>query len=41
MKRMTWKKIQNEAAGIVTGATKLTSLQSLYTVTGRESLPSG
>ena len=34
------EKIQNEAARIVTGATKLTSLQSLYTDTGWESLAS-
>ena len=34
---MTWK---NEAASIVTGATKLTSLQSLYIETGWESLAS-
>ena len=33
-------KIQNEAARIVTGATKLTSLQSLYIETGWESLAS-
>ena len=32
------EKIQNEAAHIVMGATKLTSLQSLYTETGWESL---
>ena len=35
---MNWKKIQNEAARIVTGATKLVSLQSLYIDTGWESL---
>ena len=34
------EKIQNEAARIVTGATKLTSLQSLYIETGWESLAS-
>ena len=40
MNRKTWKTIQNEAARIVTGATKLTSLQSLYIKTGWESLAS-
>ena len=34
------EKIQNEAAPIVMGATKLTSLQSLYIETGWESLAS-
>ena len=34
------EKIQNEAARIVTGATKLASLHSLYTDTGWESLAS-
>ena len=34
------EKIQNEAARIVTGATKLTSQQSLYIETGWESLAS-
>ena len=34
------EKIQNEAARIVTGATKLTSLQSLYIENGWESLAS-
>ena len=34
------EKIQNEAARIVTGATKLISLQSLYIETGWESLAS-
>ena len=34
------EKIQNEAARIVTGATKLVSLHSLYTETGWESLAS-
>ena len=34
------EKIQNEAARIVTGATKLTSLQSLYIETGWERLAS-
>ena len=40
MNQIAWKKIQNEAARIVTGATKLTSLQSLYIETGWESLAS-
>ena len=37
---MNWKKIQNEAARIVMGATKLVSLHSLYTDTDWKGLAS-
>ena len=37
-KQMNWKKNQNEAARIVTGATKLESINKLLKETGWESL---
>ena len=38
MKQMSWKKIQNEAARIVTGAIKLVSINNLLKETGWELL---